>query len=231
MYEQWMQQLRQECMERGRKDAYAFDPTRTMTSESLRWRARCVARNRLRIMGMKYQERPVVHELCCNGYIEGWIEAEREMNTVPCVRTRQHVWTLGYRNEDTPSLLNDLFDSADPEASCRLLIDIRYRPAAPFRPQWSRKRLREKYHHQYRYLYALGNRRHHSNGLVELVHEDVGLLCLERWLAAGWDLVLLCACADEDGCHRTLVREQLRFRAHLHAQHHIVFPSLQEERR
>lgn len=225
---QQIQQIRQDFVERGRSDAYAFDPIKIMTDIDLRFRAVYVVARYLRTEQMDNQERPLIVQVCRDGYREGWMLADQEMDTVPYVRPRKYVWTIGYQSEDAPRILDELFHPGDPEACCRLLVDIRYRPTSRLQPQWRRKRLQEKYRHQYRYLYALGLKPS-SSGFIKLVHEDAGMLCLESWLADGWDIVLLCACADEDVCHRTLIADQLRFRVQLHSQQTIVFPSLKGE--
>lgn len=205
------QQIKERFVALGREDALSANPVVTMTDELLWRRAKSVVSARLRHEEIDDQGWFAARAQARGGYVEGWNSSHQLMITVPHLRIVSQVWTLGYRNTDDCRRLNRFLDEGDEQAACRLLVDIRYRPLWPYHPQWSRKQLQARYCHRYRYLHALGNTHYDSSDLpIELVDEQAGLTCLVGWLQAGWDLILLCACADAATCHRRLVAERLQ---------------------
>lgn len=206
-----MHQIKERFVELGREDALGTSPLVAMTDELLWRRAKRVVGAQLPRENLALQDWLAVRATARGAYMEGWLCSSRLMTTVPRLRIVSQVWALGYRSVEDRDHLRQLFDAADEQASCRLLVDIRYRPLWPYHPEWSRKQLQARYRHQYRYLHALGNRRYDRPDLApELVDEQAGLACLINWLQMGWDVVLLCACAGYATCHRRLVAERLQ---------------------
>ncbi len=92
-----------------------------------------------------------------------------------------------------------------------LLIDIRYYPSSRWRPEWSRKRLMERFAQNYCHLRELGNVNYRSSELpIELLDAKVGISQIASLLFEGRDICLLCACADWQKCHRRVVAELLQ---------------------
>lgn len=204
------QTIKERFVALGREDALEFNPVVRMTDELLWRRARRVVSAQLRREDSEEQDWLAARALARGAYVEGWLCSHRLMTTVPRLRIASQVWALGYRSAEDREHLRRLFDAADEQAACRLLVDIRYRPISPYHPEWSRKQLQARYRHRYRYLHALGNTHYDRPDLApELVDEQAGLACLVDWLHAGWDLVLLCACEEYASCHRRLVAERL----------------------
>ena len=200
-------EITRQFVELGRNDALSHDPTDELDEGRLWHRASRVVRTRLEPCEAGTQ----VQLAACRAYREGWMWSYREMTTVPHLRITSHLWTIGYRSAEDRECLAALLQPGDEQAACRLLVDIRYLPLSPYHPEWSRKQLLARYRHRYRHLRALGNKHYHDPGLpIRLVDEQAGLVCLAGFLQAGWDIVLLCACADAKGCHRTLVAEHLQ---------------------
>ncbi len=194
----------------GQQDAYASNPTKIWSEAEVDRRASRIAHHRLRAFGLGDVDPNRAFHVARGAYIDGWYGAQRQMSTVPHLRTISQVWTIGYRSAEDRMHLAQLFDPANEQSACRLLVDIRYRPASPFQPVWSRKQLQEQYRHQYRYVHELGNQQYaRPEAPISLVDEAAGLACLVYWLQAGWDLILLCACEHVDTCHRTLVAQRL----------------------
>jgi Domain of unknown function DUF488 len=92
-------------------------------------------------------------------------------------------------------------------ASRAKLFDIRYAPRSR-RPEWSRKRLSERFGSRYRHLPKLGNANYHSATLpVQLVAPERGISMVCDELANGSDVCLLCACGEVTACHRLIVAQ------------------------
>jgi len=89
-----------------------------------------------------------------------------------------------------------------------LLVDIRYFPASRWKPEWSRKRLSERFAPNYEHIRELGNVNYHSLDLpIELFDAKRGLTKIVPLLQQGCDICLLCACIDWRTCHRRLVAD------------------------
>src|SRR2546429_4738267 len=114
------------------------------------------------------------------------------------------LYTVGYASLEGVDQLQELF------AQQILIVDIRYYPASRWRPEWSRKRLSERLTTKYCHIRELGNVNYRSSTLpIELVDATAGISLIARFLRAGHDVCLLCACADWHSCHRRLVAELL----------------------
>lgn len=220
-----VEQIKEQFIHLGQEDALRADPTVRMSDELL-WRAaRAVVNARLRRRETGEQDWPRAKATAQGAYIEGWLCSHWLMTTVSHLRTTSQVWTPGYRSAQDRERLRWFFDERDEQVVCRLLVDIRYRPISPHQPQWSRKQLLACFRHQYRYVHALANKHYNDRTWpIELVDEQAGLAYLVGWLQAGWDLILLCACADARTCHRRLVGEPLSSRVKDNARIRVHLP-------
>lgn len=91
-----------------------------------------------------------------------------------------------------------------------LIIDIRYYPSSRWRPEWSRKRLMERFAPNYCHIRELGNVNYRSSELpIELLDAKIGISQIASLLQEGRDICLLCACSDWRKCHRRVVAELL----------------------
>jgi uncharacterized protein (DUF488 family) len=88
------------------------------------------------------------------------------------------------------------------------LVDIRYYPASRWKPEWSRKRLSERFAPNYAHIRDLGNVNYHSLDLpIQLVNAERGLSKIVPLLQQGYDICLLCACTDWRTCHRRVIAD------------------------
>jgi uncharacterized protein (DUF488 family) len=112
------------------------------------------------------------------------------------------LYTLGYVSLEGVDQLQALF------ADDVLLIDIRYLPASRWKPEWSRKRLLERFAPNYEHIRDLGNVNYHSSNLpIQLFNSEQGIARIVSLLRQGRDICLLCACSDWHSCHRRLVAD------------------------
>lgn len=134
------------------------------------------------------------------------------MTTVSSVGT---LYTIGYANRAEWEHLSQLM-----QAHHRLLVDIRYVPYSRAYPDFCRQRLHLRYNvteqeHlpvgervvRYVWYQSLGNRNYNQNGPIQLDHPEPGVQHVVAALLTRRDVILLCACADERRCHRTLVAQ------------------------
>jgi uncharacterized protein (DUF488 family) len=120
---------------------------------------------------------------------------------------RGTIYTLGYSQPKASARLEQLMHNP-----CMLLVDVRYQPVCSFTPQWNRAFLAGRYGQRYVWERRLGNVHYRSRDLpIQLapgsqhaIAEALGLL------RAGTSLVLLCACANERACHRSLVAKLIQ---------------------
>ncbi len=117
------------------------------------------------------------------------------------------VFTAGYTGRTVAQLL---------EAAQTLnadVMDIRFSPRSR-NPVWSGSRLAESLGDRYRHLRAFGNANYkelEGPGTV-LVDAEEGVRAVRSTLESGRNVILLCACKDPAGCHRTDVAALLRSR-------------------
>jgi uncharacterized protein (DUF488 family) len=110
------------------------------------------------------------------------------------------LYTVGYAALEEIELLQSFLSDRI------LLIDIRYFPSSRWRPEWSRKRLCERFASNYQHIRELGNVNYHSNNLpIQLVDSEQGISKIVQLLQLGHDICLLCACSDWETCHRRTV--------------------------
>ncbi len=112
----------------------------------------------------------------------------------------QALYTFGYTGR-SPDELRALAAQLD-----ALVADIRFSPRSRV-PHWSGGRLASLLGDRYRHLPALGNR-NYKGGPVELVDLEVGVAQVAELLARQ-PVILLCACADVQRCHRRLAAEAI----------------------
>lgn len=125
------------------------------------------------------------------------------------------LYTIGYANKTERERLSHLM-----QAHHRLLVDIRSVPSSRAYPDFCRQQLHLRYNvaeqeHlpvgergvRYVWYQSLGNRNYKQGGPIELTHPELGVRHVVAALLAGRDVILLCACADERRCHRTLVAQ------------------------
>ncbi len=125
------------------------------------------------------------------------------------------LYTLGYSKAGAISRLEQLMQD-----DRRLLVDIRLTPFSRAYPAFCREQL----HHRYnvaeqaqlpveervvRYVWyrSLGHRNYRQGGPIQLEQPEQGVGHVVAALLAGRDVILLCSCADERHCHRTLVAQ------------------------
>jgi uncharacterized protein (DUF488 family) len=109
------------------------------------------------------------------------------------------IYTLGYRAWTPAAFVQRV------AALGAVVADIRF---APFSWQrfWQTQRLQQELGARYRHLRALGNIAYKTGGPIALVDLEAGLTTLAEVLEAAL-VILLCACADVQRCHRRLVAE------------------------
>lgn len=115
------------------------------------------------------------------------------------------LYTIGYAALEGIEQLQELLT---PDI---LIVDIRYYPSSRWRPEWSRKRLMERFAPNYYHIRELGNINYRSPRLpIELLNAEAGISWIVSHLQTGRDICLLCACADWHLCHRRTVAELLQ---------------------
>ena len=114
------------------------------------------------------------------------------------------VWHVGYRDGWTLAALAERVKQLD-----AVLVDVR-RSAGPPQSAWSAARFAEALGERYRWLPALGNRNYRDPAApIVLADEVKGMQQLQRLLRRHV-VVVMCACADYESCHRRVVIGKLR---------------------
>lgn len=129
------------------------------------------------------------------------------MRTNTTATPRGTIYTLGYCQTKAAAILERLLRQPD-----TLLLDVRYQPACRWNLAWNRAELAARYGEQYRWERRLGNVNYWSHtrpirlprGWQEAVRNAAALLC------GGTSLILLCACRDEQTCHRSLIAKLIQ---------------------
>src|SRR5690349_20763730 len=106
-------------------------------------------------------------------------------------------FTAGYTSR-TPDQLLRLALRLD-----ALVFDIRFAPRSRV-PHWQKEALEKLLGSRYRWVHDLGNRNYANGGPIELVDPARGLETVYRTLDRR-NVILLCACAELQGCHRSVV--------------------------
>src|SRR5687768_14785009 len=111
------------------------------------------------------------------------------------------IYTTGYtgkRVEQLPVLL-DFYDA--------VLADIRFAPVSrhlEWRKTYLSLLLKKRYHH----VAQLGNRNYKTGG-IQIQNLELGIRMLE---SRNENVILLCACAELENCHRRVVKIELERR-------------------
>jgi hypothetical protein len=118
--------------------------------------------------------------------------------------------TVGYASKrlDAERLIQEAF-AVNRKA---LLIDTRLVPSCRWDSRWQRSELEQRYKQRYQWKgKLLGNIHHYDPALpVQLANEEAGISWLVSWLERGVTLILLCACADYERCHRKVIYEKVK---------------------
>jgi uncharacterized protein (DUF488 family) len=124
------------------------------------------------------------------------------------------LYTLGYATRADRKRLDALMRDHQ-----RLLVDTRSTPCCSWNPAFRREVLVQRYNcdeqahlpqgqRRIRYLWlgeTLGNVNARAGGPMQLANLDQGSKQIMTVLCEGRDVILLCECADQSRCHRTLV--------------------------
>lgn len=114
------------------------------------------------------------------------------------------LYHVGYRDGWTMASLVERVREMD-----AVLVDVRFRSGYP-RSTWSAARFTAMLGQQYRWIPALGNRNYRSDTApIELANAPKGIVQV-RALMQESSVVLMCACAQYDICHRRVVIEKMR---------------------
>jgi uncharacterized protein (DUF488 family) len=111
-------------------------------------------------------------------------------------------FTTGYTGksvEQLPALL-DFYDA--------VLADIRFAPVSRHL-QWTKNYLSLMLKNRYRHVAALGNRNYKTHDKIQIHNLEIGIRLTESWNA---NVILLCACAELESCHRRVVKGELEKR-------------------
>ena len=109
------------------------------------------------------------------------------------------VYTLGYLQRGSREKLYKLV------ADGVMVLDVRYSPRSAF-PQWTRHQLKMWLGSRYQHVRELGNVNYRSVDLpIQLFDASVGQAVVLSWFEKGYDVCLLCACAEVSACHRLVV--------------------------
>jgi uncharacterized protein (DUF488 family) len=88
-----------------------------------------------------------------------------------------------------------------------LLLDIRFSPESR-QPRWRRQNLAAHFGERYVHVQALGNINYRGGDMV-VSDYGAGKRVVRRYLAAGRNVILMCACARVAQCHRLYVATRL----------------------
>lgn len=111
------------------------------------------------------------------------------------------IYTTGYTGQsvaDLPALL-DKHDA--------VLADIRFAPHSRHL-EWRKNYLTLLLKRRYRHVPSLGNRQYKEGG-IQIHNLELGLRLIESW---NENVVLMCACAELENCHRRVVKSELEKR-------------------
>lgn len=92
-----------------------------------------------------------------------------------------------------------------------IIVDTRYRPACNWSPLWTQSGLENRYGD--RYIYRgnwLGNLNYNNDDPIKLANEKAGIDWLVSELKEGKTLILLCACKEENICHRKTIYDKVK---------------------
>lgn len=115
------------------------------------------------------------------------------------------LYTIGYAGLQSVEQLQSFL------AQKVFLVDIRYFPSSRWQPEWSRKQLRERFAPNYCHIRELGNVNYQAHNLpIQLLDAERGISLIVSLLQQGFDICLLCTCADWQKCHRRVVADLIQ---------------------
>ncbi len=113
------------------------------------------------------------------------------------------VYTLGYAVPGAMEQVEQVM--SDPSM---LLVDIRYAARSRWYPAWNKKALQSRWGVRYTHEQRLGNVNYKEREKpIQLLDPDKSLEGAVLLLRQGYSLLLLCACADYETCHRKVVAQ------------------------
>ena len=93
-----------------------------------------------------------------------------------------------------------------------LILDARFKPYSRFRPEWNQQRLAELFGTDYQHVPALGNRNYKGGAdEIEIIDLEAGITLIE---ASGRPVIILCTCKAPEGCHTTVIRDEMARRGY-----------------
>ncbi len=113
------------------------------------------------------------------------------------------IYTTGYTGKNVAGL-PELLDSLD-----AVLADIRFAPHSRHL-EWRKNYLTILLKHHYHHVPQLGNRKYKEGG-IQIHNLELGIRLIESW---DKNVVLMCACAELENCHRNVVKIALEKRGH-----------------
>lgn len=109
------------------------------------------------------------------------------------------IYTIGYTGRK-PDQLKALAEQLD-----ATVYDIRFSPRSRA-PHWNRGRLEAMLGDRYMHIGELGNRNYKA-GPIEIADLDAGLARIQDHPRP---VILMCACKDLAGCHRSVISKHLQ---------------------
>jgi hypothetical protein len=116
------------------------------------------------------------------------------------------VYTYGYDGKNRAALIAFLGEREG------VLVDIRMTPFGSA-PDWNKPELIAALGDRYVHVQALGNVNYRTGGPIQLSDKALGVQTVEQLAAKHGAVVLMCACASYESCHRRIVAELLRGRS------------------
>ena len=105
------------------------------------------------------------------------------------------IYTTGYAGKDVAEL-PALLDALD-----AVLADIRFAPFSRHL-EWRKNYLALLLKHHYRHVPQLGNRKYKEGG-IQIHNLELGIRLIRSW---DRNVILMCACAELENCHRNVVK-------------------------
>lgn len=112
------------------------------------------------------------------------------------------IFATGYADKD----INDLKPLV--EGLRAILVDIRFAPHSKMM-FWRKEYLKILLDDKYRHIVNLGNRTFKENDKISIQNLSLGI---ETLLSLNKNLILFCACAEQQNCHRRVIIEELKKR-------------------
>ena len=111
------------------------------------------------------------------------------------------IYTVGYQCVSLDEIERAIEDTNS------VLIDVRYMPASRM-PQFSRKRLSERFGPRYLWVKGFGNVNYKNGGPIEFFDLEFGIEEVRSVLETH-SIMLMCQCPNLDQCHRKPLSEHL----------------------